>query len=893
MLGPKKTFAQIMAAVDLDDTAKFINPRVDPSDKNNHLLKAPAVKAAQDLAAFLGYIRINRSLGTFNKPFIPLPAIAGIPISKKQVQEAQDSVRVYRDPDLTEADLNSALQIKTSHEDSTLSIDRQKEIARHAGRKVVVSTDYIFTRADFQPLKKLVKCKTIAACAPILKEDHELSERAIYVQNGKLTPAYKTEMKRRIKLILDAQLAEKVTVPIIPPMGAGDFAGGLGNECAEVLAQCIRENLQEGDYRGFKGVVLSAVTGKHKQAFDKSMKGYKGPPPCHVSAQEMTGIAIALEKAGETPGLLIADHPTRRVGNGWTVNAQGKGAQAQEETMSKHLAMYIGAQDHYLNPQVLERTHHIAVKPKPAKKAAPVVDGTVMERLGGHTSDHTQQSVTAELEGKDQQVQTTLTGMTWNLMNKGHSRADCKDKKKPYSNNPFDITETVGQYEARKEKQIDEILASVKRGTIDFAYLQEVDFFIVGKNNNTDLGLAQKRIKQRLMDGLGAAGWSFVQTDARHPNPPVKAMVTLYNKKKITYVSSENVLPEKNDEDFSVRRTGFQSIFTVNGTGGKKVALTNLHLDFETDYTESMYVYQKGQVDKGIFTIAGGDTNHAQNDGMYGLIGDWTYPTNFDCDKDGLLTTKHNKGGFFKRYDGFLVSPAGSDTRVIATEGPGKYFQENPPGSGNFGVADLDPQRPHTQHSTDYGEPWRRQVHRPAAKVTGKPAPIGTGKKFTPQHEAAANERRFKEQIGALSSAVFSNWQQAQGGDRATFTENSPQAKKVEIENKHQEGSFYITGSDGTEDKIAQTALALKKELEGNNKKPTIEIDVNDDAQAISFLSKCDDKEFIESLSAIHFRGEPNVDPAVMKRRVEDIKQKAASSPVAVAQPNKPGSSAL
>ena len=362
------TFENIMQAIQDNAAISYLSPRISP-DPANRMLSKEAQNAVATLSDFLGY-EGTCSHGKFrkNSPFQRLVTgksetaslkNTGLSITRKQVQEAQRSVRVYRDDSMTPAALQTALIVKQTSDGAYKKVETPLwEVVQNAGRKVVISTDYIFTGTDFRPLPSLVRCKTVAACAPILKEGSSLSHRAHYVTAGKLNAAYRAEMMARVKLILASQLAAGVTIPVIAPIGAGDFAGGLDAQCAKILAECLREHLETGHYSQCKGVVLSAILPIHKAPFDEAMKGYKGTVPCAVTSKEMTGIALAIAQAGEVPGLLIADHPLCRTGNAWAMDKDGRGARAQEETMTKHLAMFIGAQDHELNPAVLDPAHH-------------------------------------------------------------------------------------------------------------------------------------------------------------------------------------------------------------------------------------------------------------------------------------------------------------------------------------------------------------------------------------------------------------------------------------------------------------------------------------------------------------------------------------------------------
>lgn len=213
--------------------------------------------------------------------------------------------------------------------------------------------------------------------------------------------------------------------------------------------------------------------------------------------------------------------------------------------------------------------------------------------LSGFTSDHTYQAVKVETMTQDDK-EISLSGMTWNLMNKGHG-----------NNNPLNITESDKTYELRKEKQLKFLEKKLLKLDLDFLFLQEVDIF-------TKSPLAQTAIN--FLRDLKKYGWAAVHSDkADNLNHP---LLTLYNTKKLHFVAKRPLFEAK-----SGGFTGLESEFVYIPTSSL-ICLTNIYLDSNTDHNQEISEYQQAQVDKNKITIIGGDTNPDSGVEYHGIVGD-------------------------------------------------------------------------------------------------------------------------------------------------------------------------------------------------------------------------------------------------------------------------------
>lgn len=313
--------------------------------------------------------------------------------------------------------------------------------------------------------------------------------------------------------------------------------------------------------------------------------------------------------------------------------------------------------------------------------------------VAGFTSDHTYQSATIYTETADHKL-ISLTGLTWNLLNRCHS-----DIELGFSNNPFDLDETDKSYSIRKKKQLRYLWKKIVKRHIDFAFLQEVDVF-----TKAPIIPAAKSF----LRVLKKHGWGVIQSTKE--DNLMQPMITLYNKKILDFQRKTPVCPSK-----SGKFTALEGVFK-HKKSGEMVCLTNMHLDFKTDHAEDILNYQHDKVEKEIFTIIGGDTNPHTNVVYYNLIGDENTSTSIHKDKKNM------------RHDGFMASPASSNSRVTIIEKECAYFKWVPTNSivkyfkkkrgkevkeGKYKVIYVDPEKDnltHTKHISLPGAPWIRKA---------------------------------------------------------------------------------------------------------------------------------------------------------------------------------------
>ncbi|HSX20793.1 MAG TPA: hypothetical protein VLG38_06715 [Gammaproteobacteria bacterium] len=333
-----------------------------------------------------------------------------------------------------------------------------------------------------------------------------------------------------------------------------------------------------------------------------------------------------------------------------------------------------------------------------------MADGSFSEYVDGFTSDHTYQTATAVSYAKDG-TSLSLSGMTWNLLNKAHS----KTGEHTHTNNPFDVDEHDQSYTLRKGNQLRFLWHQIKSDTLDFIALQEVDLF-----THDPLPAYVKDFLEKIR----AKGWFTVHSDksddVRIP------LITLYNTKKLRFISKRSILPMA----VGGRKCGLEATFAYLGSTAE-VCITNVHLDFDTDHRTAILEYQQQQIAAGKFTVIAGDANYSPDREHYSLVGDLDMPTNISR-PIGEQVSADDGGRHLWRLDGFMAGPANANARVEITEGPGAYFKWIPANllvktikgggkQGKYACRTYDPKRDHTGHMTHIslpGLPWIRDKYK-------------------------------------------------------------------------------------------------------------------------------------------------------------------------------------
>lgn len=339
---------------------------------------------------------------------------------------------------------------------------------------------------------------------------------------------------------------------------------------------------------------------------------------------------------------------------------------------------------------------------------------TINRAFNGYTSDHTIRRMSFSERGG----LPIINGSTWNTLNRCHGMQFNAKLNKTYSNNPLHIDETASQYEARKMLQIQRIVQNLRAHNQDFMFLQEVDFIQLDpRNRQRDPALydAKKRVRDHLYAELAKYGYGAIESldprVQRQPNHSQQPLMTLYNQRTLGFRGATGILPIQNAQNANgqtqYRYRGLEVIFEHRASQ-QRIALSNLHLDYNHNYVVDIDHYLTTQTHRNnMFTVAGGDTNHAQNSGIEQLMTDWHHASNLDSSDGTTLSVAHN-AGMTKSYDGFVMTPSRGMV-AVAQEQPSEYFTLS---SNRLNAQVQTFQRTnHTRHESMPGRPWKRNVH--------------------------------------------------------------------------------------------------------------------------------------------------------------------------------------
>ncbi len=267
-------------------------------------------------------------------------------------------------------------------------------------------------------------------------------------------------------------------------------------------------------------------------------------------------------------------------------------------------------------------------------------------------SDHGIQTMSFDLYldvyGYQQQHIFQLMGATNNMMDSGFSKAENNGR---FANNPWDKSENFQEYLIRKKKQINKILDLLEKKSIDFMFLQEIDFlnpYHKSKFSTKEHETALMKLKKEFLQALYAKGYNInISTIADSRNQP---MATIYS--TATFTSSNKPYGILGDSKDCYR--GWNTVLQHKASQ-QFVSLINLHLSYTDSYFDSIIHLMKLNSDRDIVTIAGGDTNQTSKD-IKGLIS--MNPifgvTNIQMLNDKLSTV--DEKGRDKCYDGFFLA---------------------------------------------------------------------------------------------------------------------------------------------------------------------------------------------------------------------------------------------
>ena len=310
--------------------------------------------------------------------------------------------------------------------------------------------------------------------------------------------------------------------------------------------------------------------------------------------------------------------------------------------------------------------------------------------------------------------------MTWNMMNKCHDKASCSPPNQ-FTNNPWNVNEDERQVNSRRCIQYDFLLMQLRRNNFSAIFLQEInELASIIENHPYPEKMTQKvqelLKKEELTEeekGILLA-FNFLRqlnelgytAHATTKDMHCKPMVTIINTAELTVAPDDNpkaALPA------TVNGKKKHTAFVLNAKStstNTPINLVNLHLDYETDYVESILDLQQSMVKQGIMGIMAGDTNHPPNSGLIGAIGDWKHTSNIDTDESsGELTDRDLRTSRLKNYDLLFVNPSSTTSSVTAKELDGWYFTvEN-------GIATINPinEKTKREYISKPGLPWMKK----------------------------------------------------------------------------------------------------------------------------------------------------------------------------------------
>ena len=273
----------------------------------------------------------------------------------QHLKTSLDSVKVFYDQNISYSDIKDSIEVREANSQPAQSKAKLTEIA---GNRVITAKCHIFNDNRFKVQNKLTEVTVLDVSAPDLTNYQNKAKYTSY--NGLNTQAYKTEMLARLELVLKAADVNGCQTIILPSIGAGAFAGGHRQEVVTAIAECFKEILEKIQFTNLENVTFSA-SGNNFNDYQQVFQNYQGQTSVMLTEAEMTNVAIKLSEQKIDVGYVIAGHPIRPIGNGWVVDGSGHGAQAQEETCTKHFVDFIAAFDKNWNTNVLDQNKWIAV----------------------------------------------------------------------------------------------------------------------------------------------------------------------------------------------------------------------------------------------------------------------------------------------------------------------------------------------------------------------------------------------------------------------------------------------------------------------------------------------------------------------------------------------------
>ena len=312
------------------------------------------------------------------------------------------------------------------------------------------------------------------------------------------------------------------------------------------------------------------------------------------------------------------------------------------------------------------------------------------------------------------------------MMNKCHDKAGCKVKPpNQYANNPWDVTENFEQVNYRRAMQYDFLLEQLKKNKekgspLSAIFLQEINELVFNIKDYPDPmtnkvktlllveELTEKDIEILLafkfLESLKELGYTAYATT---PEMNCKPMVTIVNTEQLKVSKDEPYGALPVTANGNEKNTAFViKVYNRTKDDEEPINLVNLHLDYGTDYVESILDFQTQMVNQNIMGIMAGDTNHPPNSGLIGGIGDWYHTSNIDTDESsGELTDRDLRSSRLKNYDLLFANPSVVNSSVTTQELDGWYF------TVKDGTATINPidENTNRKYVSQPGLPWMKE----------------------------------------------------------------------------------------------------------------------------------------------------------------------------------------
>ena len=246
-------------------------------------------------------------------------------------------------------------------------------------------------------------------------------------------------------------------------------------------------------------------------------------------------------------------------------------------------------------------------------------------------SDHAYRSSKFSIFNSQKQLCFSINAGTWNLQNLGHSDLSGAG----YSNNPYNIDESVDAWFNRKKEQIKRIEQFIIAGD-KILFLQEIDLMhielICTANRNPEeivkLRSYQAILFELLQTVLKKHNYAMSVTERSKGAIGQQPLATLYDAKLLDLQRVCGVLNTPFPTGNRSKYRGYETVFWVNGVENRTtIVATNVHLAFDdVDYQNRIMAYQNDIMASGHFHIMGGDINHED---LATAIGDGNEATSF------------------------------------------------------------------------------------------------------------------------------------------------------------------------------------------------------------------------------------------------------------------------